>query len=131
MVLPIGHLASKNTFSESASDLVSEFGNRRGSIAALVLHEDHHGPTGNAFVAVDEDNGEGWQSAEPVAESGRGVGGGYDCAHTFRGVCFCLWHGIPFCCWTLRRVGTGRRRLTITDAVSARKTSQRGLKTAF
>ena len=77
MVLPIWHLASKNRFSESASDLVSESEVLRGSIAALVLHDCFHGTTGNVVVAVAEDDGEGWQSAEPVAESGRGGAGGH------------------------------------------------------
>ena len=90
LVCPTKHLALKICFLGSVSDLVSESEVRLGSIAALVLHDVFHGTTGNVFDAVAEDDGEGWQSAEPVAESGRGVGGGYDCDHTFQGYAFFL-----------------------------------------
>ena len=110
LVLPLWHLASKNTFSESTSDLVCESEVRWGSIATLELHELYHGVAGIAVVAVGEDNGEGRQSARDISESGGGVDGGYDFHHTFRGVCF-FWDGMPFSVGPLRRVGTGRNGL--------------------
>ena len=55
---PPRHLGSKIRFLWTGSDLVFKSGNRLGSIAALVLHGDLHGPTGNVFDAVAEDDGE-------------------------------------------------------------------------
>ena len=83
MVLPPRHLASKNRFSLSEFDLVLKSGNLRGSIAALVLHDELHGPTGNAFLAVVEDDGEDHRSGNISDVSGGGVGGGGDFRHTY------------------------------------------------
>ena len=61
-----------------------------GSIAALGLHEVLHGASRIAVDAVTKRNGEDRPSARDDVESGRGVAGGYDFAHTFQGYALCL-----------------------------------------